>query len=156
MQPSVYRFGSFELRTRTRELYKHGIRLRLRPQPFQVLQALVERSGGVVTREELRRVLWPAGTFVDFEHALNTSIKELRGLLSDSPTEPRYIETLPKLGYRIIVPVEVDEPAPLNRAVADSETIAAETGSAIRSHVTASCRCWPSGHGRSFWGFPLS
>lgn len=113
MQPSVYRFDPFELRTRTRELYKHGIRLRLRPQPFQVLQALVERSGDVVTREELRQHLWPAETFVDFEHGLNTSIKELRGLLSDSASEPRYIETLPRLGYRIIVRVEVSE-APAN------------------------------------------
>jgi TolB-like protein/Tfp pilus assembly protein PilF len=113
MQPSVYRFDPFELRTRTRELYKHGIRLKLRPQPFQVLQALVERSGDVVTREELRQHLWPAETFVDFEHGLNTSIKELRGLLSDSASEPRYIETLPRLGYRIIVRVEVSE-APAN------------------------------------------
>jgi DNA-binding winged helix-turn-helix (wHTH) protein len=118
MQPSVYRFDPFELRTRTRELYKHGIRLRLRPQPFQVLQALVERSGDVVTREELRRLLWPAETFVDFEHGLNTSIKELRGLLSDSATEPRYIETLPRLGYRIIVPVDVSE-APANGKAAE-------------------------------------
>jgi TolB-like protein/DNA-binding winged helix-turn-helix (wHTH) protein/Tfp pilus assembly protein PilF len=126
MQPSVYRFGPFELRTRTRELYKHGIRLKLRPQPFQILHALVERSGDVVTREELRELLWSTETFVDFEHGLNTSIKELRGLLSDSPTEPRYIETLPKLGYRIIVPVAVDAPPPLNQAVADAETAAAE------------------------------
>jgi eukaryotic-like serine/threonine-protein kinase len=127
VQPSVYRFDPFELRTRTRELYKHGIRLRLRPQPFQVLQALVERSGDVVTREELRQHLWPAETFVDFEHGLNTSIKELRGLLSDSAAEPRYIETLPRLGYRIIVRVEVSEAPANGKAVAqvmpDTESV---------------------------------
>jgi TolB-like protein/DNA-binding winged helix-turn-helix (wHTH) protein/Tfp pilus assembly protein PilF len=148
IQPSVYRFGPFELRTRTCELYKHGIRLRLRPQPFQILHALVERSGDVVTREELRRLLWPAETFVDFEHGLNTSIKELRGLLSDSPTEPRYIETLPKLGYRIIAPVDVDAPPPLHQAVADSETAAAENlaGKQISPYVilqVLALRRWP-------------
>lgn len=102
---TIYRFGTYELQTRTRELYKHGTRLKLRLQPFHVLHALVERAGDVVTREELRKELWPSDTFVDFEHGLNTAIKELRGVLSDSASEPRYIETLPKLGYRIIVPV---------------------------------------------------
>src|SRR5260370_13205000 len=127
VQPSVYRFGPFELRTRTRELYKHGIRLRLRPQPFQILHALVERSGDVVTREELRRLLWPAETFVDFEHGLNTSIKELRGLLSDSASEPRYIETLPKLGYRMLVPVESDLAEPSKEALAAQDAVVAES-----------------------------
>jgi TolB-like protein/DNA-binding winged helix-turn-helix (wHTH) protein/Tfp pilus assembly protein PilF len=83
---------------------------------------LVERAGDVVTREELRELLWSAETFVDFEHGLNTSIKELRGVLSDSAGEPRYIETLPKLGYRMIVPVEVDAPQPLNEASAPPQT----------------------------------
>jgi len=105
LQDAIYRFGSFELRTRTREVYKNGIRLKVRPQPFQVLLALVARSGDIVTRDELQRLLWPAETFVDFEHGLNTAIKELRGLLNDSASEARYIETLPKLGYRVIVPV---------------------------------------------------
>src|SRR5215470_10030666 len=106
-QDAIYRFGPYELRPRTREVHKNGTRLKVRPQPFQVLQALVERGGDVVTREELRQRLWAAETFVDFEHGLNTAIKELRGLLNDSASEPRYIETLPKLGYRFIVPVEV-------------------------------------------------
>ena len=107
-----YRFGPFELRTRTRELYKQGIKLKLRPQPLQILKALVERGGDIVTREELRDLLWAKETFVDFEHGLNSSIGELRGVLNDSASEIRYIETLPKFGYRIVVPVEVDEPAP--------------------------------------------
>src|SRR5713226_415234 len=113
-QAPIYRFGSFELHPRTRELYKQGIRLKLRPQPFQILNVLVERAGDLVSREELRALLWSSETFVDFEHGLNTSIKELRGVLSDSASEHRYIETLPRLGYRLIVPVEVDEPLPVN------------------------------------------
>lgn len=101
-----YRFGPFELLPRTRELLKEGRRIKVRPQPFQVLEVLLERGGDVVTREELRERVWRADTFVDFEHGLNTAIKELRAVLSDSATEPRYIETLPKVGYRIIVYVE--------------------------------------------------
>ena len=116
---AICRFGPYELRTRTRELYKHSIRLKLRPQPFQVLHALVERAGDVVTREELRKELWPSDAFVDFEHGLNNAIKELRGVLGDSIDEPRYIETLPRLGYRLIMPVEVNEP-PVN-AIRDHE-----------------------------------
>src|SRR5215472_3302313 len=116
-QDAIYRFGPYELRKRSREIYKNASRLKLRPQPFQLLLALVERSGDVLTRDELRQLLWPAETFVDFEHGLNTAIKELRGLLSDSATEPRYIETLPKLGYRILVPVEAVDPASGKEAV---------------------------------------
>jgi TolB-like protein/DNA-binding winged helix-turn-helix (wHTH) protein/Flp pilus assembly protein TadD len=100
-----YRFGPYELRSRTRELYKHGTKLKLRAQPFQVLRALLERRGDVLTREELRELLWPKETFVDFEHGLNAAISELRGVLSDTASDPRYIETLPKIGYRIKVPV---------------------------------------------------
>jgi TolB-like protein/DNA-binding winged helix-turn-helix (wHTH) protein/Flp pilus assembly protein TadD len=124
-----YRFGPYELRTRTRELYKQGTKLKLRPQPFQVLRILVERAGDVVSREELHDLLWPAETFVDFEQGLNTSIKVLRRVLSDSASEPRYIETLPKLGYRIIVPVEVDaeEPAFSNEPVVPPLSAAVES-----------------------------
>jgi TolB-like protein/DNA-binding winged helix-turn-helix (wHTH) protein/Flp pilus assembly protein TadD len=126
---SKYRFGPFELRTRTRELYKQGTKVKLRPQPFQVLKILVERAGDVVSRDELHDLLWPAETFVDFEQGLNTSIKVLRGVLSDSASEPRYIETLPKLGYRIIVPVEAqaEEPVPPNETKALGQNAAAET-----------------------------
>src|SRR5258706_565359 len=106
-----YRFGPFELLPRTRELLKEGRRIKVRPQPFQVLEVLLKRGGDVVTREELRERLWQADTFVDFEHGLNTAIKELRAVLSDSATEPRYIETMPKVGYRIIVEVDAPEPA---------------------------------------------
>ena len=80
-----------------------------------------------MTREELRDLLWSKETFVDFEHGLNTGIKELRGVLNDSASEPRYIETLPKLGYRMIVRVEVDEPLPVNQAIAQPATAAVQT-----------------------------
>jgi TolB-like protein/DNA-binding winged helix-turn-helix (wHTH) protein/Tfp pilus assembly protein PilF len=107
---TIFRFGPFELRPQTRELFKGKTRLKLRPQPFRILEVMLEHPGEVVTREELQGLLWSAGTYVDFEHGLNASIKELRGVLSDSASESRYVETLPKLGYRIIVPVTIQEP----------------------------------------------
>jgi TolB-like protein/DNA-binding winged helix-turn-helix (wHTH) protein/Tfp pilus assembly protein PilF len=106
VKPSLYRFGPYELHPSTREIYKRGIKLKLRPQPFQVLTLLAERTGDIVSREELRELLWSAETFVDFEQGLNTAVKELRALLNDSAESPRYIETVPKLGYRIIASVE--------------------------------------------------
>ncbi len=116
---TTYKFGPYEVHTRTRELYNQGIKLKLRPQAFQVLRVLVEHAGDVVTREQLRQTLWPAGTFVDFEHGLNSSVKELRRALRDSANEPRYIETLPKVGYRMIVPVIREEPANTGSAFAE-------------------------------------
>src|SRR6266436_10416158 len=99
------RFGAFEVDLRSGEVHKHGIRLKLQDQPFQVLSLLLEHEGDVVTREELRQKLWPADTFVDFDNGLNTAIKKLRDTLSDSADSPRFIETLPKRGYRFIYPV---------------------------------------------------
>jgi TolB-like protein/DNA-binding winged helix-turn-helix (wHTH) protein len=96
------RFGAFEVDLRSGEVHKHGIRLKLQEQPFQVLALLLEHSGDVVTREELRQKLWPADTFVDFDTGLNSAIKKLRDVLGDSAEEPRYIETLPRRGYRFI------------------------------------------------------
>jgi eukaryotic-like serine/threonine-protein kinase len=101
----IYRFGSFELRTETGELWKHGIRVKLQIKPLQVLEALLARPGEVVTREDLCGKLWPTGTFVDFESGLNTATNRLRVALGDSADAPRYIETLPRLGYRFICPV---------------------------------------------------
>ena len=85
-----------------RELMKGGARIRLEEQPFQILQLLLTRRGGVVTREEIRERLWPNGTFVDFEHSLNAAVKRLRAVLGDDARAPRYIETLPRRGYRWI------------------------------------------------------
>ncbi len=100
------RFGAFDVDFRSGELRKHGIRLKLQDQPFQVLALLLERAGDVVSREELRQKLWPADTFVDFDTGLNSAVKKLRDVLSDSADEPRYIETLPRRGYRFIAQVE--------------------------------------------------
>ena len=85
-----------------RELMKGGARIRLQEQPFQILRLLLARRGGVVTREEIRDRLWPNGTFVDFEHSLNAAVKRLRAVLGDDAKAPRYIETLPRRGYRWI------------------------------------------------------
>lgn len=104
---AVARFGVFELDTRTGELRKHGVKLRLQGRPFQVLQALLERPGEIVTREELRARLWPSDVFVDFESGLNTAANRLRIVLGDSAENPRYIETLARVGYRFIAPVDV-------------------------------------------------
>src|SRR3984957_19619667 len=113
MEPTstVFRFGDYESRSRTRELYVRGSKLKIRPQPLRVLNLLLSRAGDVVTREVLRPAWCSPEVFVDFEHVLNTSVKEIRAVLNDSATEPRYIETLPKLGYRFIAPVEKIEPA---------------------------------------------
>jgi cholera toxin transcriptional activator len=104
----IARFGVFELDLDASELRKNGARLRLQEQPFQVLALLLERAGDVVTREELRQKLWPADTFVDFDHSLNTAVNKLREILGDSASSPRYIETLARRGYRFIAPVQAD------------------------------------------------
>ena len=105
-----FRFGVFEVDTLSGELYKHGTRMKLQDQPFQVLVVLLEHPGEVVTREELRKRLWDQDTYVDFDHSLNISINKLRDVLSDSAATPRYIETLPRRGYRFIAPVIADTP----------------------------------------------
>ena len=128
-QGAKYLFGPFELRTRTRELYKHGVKLKLRPQAYQVLALLLEHSGECVTREELQKRVWPSDTFVDFENGVNTAIKQLRASLSDSAAEPRYIETLPKLGYRMIVAVEFEAGSKGERAAEAKEESAGATAS---------------------------
>jgi len=103
---SVYRFGLFEVDPRNGELRKSGVKLKLQDQPFKVLLKLLQRPGELVTREELRAGLWQEDTFVDFETGLNTAIKRLRETLGDSADNPRFIETLPRRGYRFIAPVE--------------------------------------------------
>jgi DNA-binding winged helix-turn-helix (wHTH) protein len=100
------RFGAFELDRQTAELYKNGTKLKLQGQPIAVLALLLERPGELVTREEIRKHLWPEDTFVDFEHSLNTHIKKLRRLFDDDAEIPRYIETLPRRGYRFVALVE--------------------------------------------------
>ena len=100
------RFKSFEFDLGTRELRRNGLKLKLQGQPVEVLAMLLLRPGQVVTREEIQRRLWPKDTFVDFEHSLNSTIRRLRDALGDSAGNPRFIETVPRLGYRFIARIE--------------------------------------------------
>lgn len=101
----IFRFGAFEFHAQAPELRKHGLRIKLNGQPLSVLAMLLERPGEVVTRDDLQLRLWPAGTYVDFEHSLNAAVKRLRQALGDSANSPRFIETLARSGYRFIAPV---------------------------------------------------
>ena len=122
--PSVRRFSVFEINLQSGELRKSGMRLRLSGQPLQVLAVLVERAGGVVTREELHSKLWPADTFVDFDHGLNNAVARIREVLDDSSDTPRYIETIPRRGYRFIAPVTDVRPSSAPGTEAQSSTAA--------------------------------
>src|SRR2546429_4804964 len=104
-EPSLLRFGIFELDPKSGELRKAGVDINLPPQPAKVLVLLATRAGQLVTREELRQEIWGKETFVDFEHGLNSCIKQIRAALDDHPETPRYIETRPRRGYRFIAPV---------------------------------------------------
>src|ERR1700742_3126865 len=101
----VVRFATFEVDLRSGELRKGGLKLKLGGQPFQVLAILLEHAGAVVTRDELQKRLWP-DTFVDVDHNLNTAINKIREVLGDSAESPRFVETLPRRGYRFVAPVE--------------------------------------------------
>jgi len=107
----TYRFGPFEFQPRTGELRKQGRKVRLREQPGQILTLLLARPGELVTREEARQALWPGDTFVDFDVGLNSAVKRLRDALDDSAEQPRFVETLPRRGYRFIAAIEADAPA---------------------------------------------
>lgn len=102
----LLRFGVFEIDLTAGELRKNGARIRLQEQPFQVLTALLQNAGHVVTRDELREKIWPADTFVDFDHSLNTAVNKIRESLGDSASSPRFVETLARRGYRFIAPVD--------------------------------------------------
>ncbi len=113
-----YRFGVFEADATTGELRRQGLRVRIHSQPFQVLVLLLERQGEIVTREEISRELWPDGTFVDYEHGVNSAVNRVRDALGDKAASPRFVETLARRGYRFVAPVErlgsgePDEPTP--------------------------------------------
>jgi len=128
-RPRLLRFSVFEVDLRTGELRKQGLKVKLQGQPFQVLVMLLERSGELVTREEIRERLWPGDTFIDFEKSINTSIKRLREALGDDAAAPRFIETLPRQGYRFIAPVNggADGSAPDVSAVPSSPISVAAT-----------------------------
>src|SRR5215469_9799612 len=107
-KPTLLSFGTFKVDLKTSELRKAGTKQKLAPQPFQVLQALLERPGEVVTREQLRDLLWPDHTYVDYDLALKKAINRLREVLGDSADNPRFIETLPRRGYRFIASITVN------------------------------------------------
>src|SRR5580692_917266 len=106
-QSKIVRFGLFEADLERRELRKSGVRFKLNYQPFQILILLLERAGDVVTREEIRQRLWPGNTFVEFDNGLNVAVTKLRTALSDNAENPRFIETVPRQGYRFVAPVSV-------------------------------------------------
>jgi TolB-like protein/DNA-binding winged helix-turn-helix (wHTH) protein/Tfp pilus assembly protein PilF len=140
--PRNLRFGVFEADMEAAELRKHGLRIKLSEQPFQILTMLLARPGEIVSREELRQLLWPRDTFVDFDHGLNNAVMKLREVLGDSSERPRYIETLPRRGYRFIAPVEVKSQAadgrpqlPVNGQFTEAASVSPETDSAAAESV---------------------
>src|SRR5579863_684062 len=102
-----YRFGVFEADGATGELRRQGSRIKLNAQPFQVLLLLLDRAGQLLTREEISRELWPDGTFVDYEHGVNSAVNRIREALGDTASSPRFVETLARRGYRFVAPVEL-------------------------------------------------
>ncbi len=130
------RFGAFELNLNARELRNGNDAVLLQEQPFKILVLLLERGTEGATREEIKRTLWSSDTTVDFEHGINAAVKNLRRALRDSPDEPRYIETLPRLGYRLIVPAQWVEPAAAE-AIQNKAGIAKSNGASVGTSVMA-------------------
>lgn len=138
--PRVVRFGAFALDLVSGELSKHGVRVKLRDKPFQILSVLVERPGEVITRKELQERLWPGDTFVEFENGLNNAISRLRESLGDNADRPLFIETLPRRGYRFVAPVEIrPEPSVPEAAESPAAPVPAPVGIAP---VPAARRRW--------------
>src|SRR5277367_3626468 len=114
-----YRFGVFEANAATGELRRQGIRVKLNTQPFQLLMLLLARPGEMLTREDITRELWPEGTFVDFDHGVNSAVNRIREALGDKANNPRFVETVARRGYRFVAPVV--------RIVADGDAGQAES-----------------------------
>jgi cholera toxin transcriptional activator len=121
-KPAIVRFGIFEVDLNARELRKNGRRLRLQDQPFAVLAVLLERPGTIISREELRQKLWPADTFVDFDHSLNTAVNKIREVLGDSAGSPRFVETVARRGYRFLAEVRSEHNASVQPATPEPGT----------------------------------
>jgi cholera toxin transcriptional activator len=117
-----YRFGSFEADAASGELRRQGLRVRLNAQPFQVLLILLEHPGELVTRDQIARALWPEGTFVDSDHGVNSALNRIREALGDTASNPRFVETLARRGYRFIAPVEHINPGPISAAQPSTES----------------------------------
>jgi cholera toxin transcriptional activator len=132
-----FRFGVFEADSVTGELRRKGMRVRLHSQPFQLLLMLLERPGEVLTREEICRILWPDGTFVDYEHGVNSAVNRLREALGDKANNPRFVETLSRRGYRFLAPVERIAPDEMDESeVAPPAQLSDEAGT-VRVETTA-------------------
>jgi cholera toxin transcriptional activator len=143
-----YRFGTFEADPTLGELRKQGVRVKLNAQPFQVLAMLLERPGELLTREEISNELWPDGTFVDYEHGVNSAVNRIREALGDTASNPRFVETLARRGYRFVAPVEriavEDSGAPVSSAASEvagsgvGAVVAEETETQLLSGILAS------------------
>jgi DNA-binding winged helix-turn-helix (wHTH) protein len=134
-----YRFGIFEADAATGELRRKGIRVKLNTQPFQVLLMLLERPGEVLTREEISHELWPDGTFVDFEHGVNSAVNRIREALGDKAGNPRFVETLARRGYRFVAPVErvASGEAPFPAVSQEQGTVPAEPETRLLDRILA-------------------
>ena len=150
------RFGEFEADFRTGELRRRGLRVRVQRQPFIVLSALLERGGELVTREEIQYLLWPSGPFVDFEHGLNKAMNKLREALDDSADNPRFVETLPRRGYRFIAPVVCESRSCGEDRARQGASLTRSAG-AVARHLKASLRTTGNVLATAFraatWGF---
>jgi len=132
----ILHFGVFEVDLKACELRKHGLRIKLPEQPFQVLVVLLEKPGEIITREELRNRLWPSDTFVDFDHGLNNAVMRLREVLGDASENPRFVETIPRRGYRFIAPVAGSVPPPSNPELDAGHTSVQEAASELTESAT--------------------
>lgn len=144
-QPHQVRFGTFTVNLRSGEVWRNGTRIRLQAQPFQILEAFLERPNELITREALQRRIWPSDTFVDFEQGLNKAINKLRDALGDTADTPQFIETIPKRGYRFIAPIVVE---------ADPDPVLEEPPVAIRPTLTPDADDKPPRR-RISWLIPL-
>ena len=149
----VVRFGVFEIDRAEHVLRKSGARIKLQDQPFRVLQILVERPSELITREELRGRLWPEDTFVEFDASLNTAIQKIRQALGDSAGSARFIETIPRLGYKFVAPVE-DTPTLPEQLSSVDKTEAVSPGEAKKLLTPIVCFDWLSWSPRRFWRGP--
>src|SRR5207253_459808 len=131
------RFGEFAVDLETRELFRNGSKIKLQGQPLEILAVLVQHPGRVVTRDDLRRRLWPSDTFVDFEHGLNAAVNRLREALGDSAEEPRLIETIPRRGYRFIAPLDEHPPVSAGSRVVKWVAIAGVATTVLLAAVVA-------------------
>jgi DNA-binding winged helix-turn-helix (wHTH) protein len=132
-----YRFGLFEADAATGELRRQGIRIKIHAQPFQVLCLLLERPGELLTREEIARDLWPDGTFVDYDHGVNSAVNRIREALGDSAANPRFVETLARRGYRFVAPVErLEPPGSVEARVEAEAAVAAAEPTAVANITT--------------------